>query len=107
MVFLDTPKLEASVMFIFLNFSWDFSDESDESGTNSFFFMFFSSLVCSLTTFLHILYNWVDLGSLDSLVPVGGSSKLFYFFKVFFGGIRRQETKFRTLLKLLRWCGVQ
>ena len=69
--------------------------------------MVFASLVCSITNPLHFVNNGVDVGSLDSLVPVGGSSKLFYFFKVFFGGIRRQETKFRKSLKLLRWCGVQ
>ena len=44
MVSLDTPGLEASVVFIFLYYGDDFGDMNEESGTLSLFFMFFSSL---------------------------------------------------------------
>ena len=57
MVSLDTLGLEASVMFIFLNFGDDFGDESEESGTLSLFFMLFSSLFCSIPTLCYIIYN--------------------------------------------------
>ena len=50
--------------------------------------MVFASLVCSISNPLHFVNNGVDVGSLDSLVPVGGSSKLFYIYKVFLGELQ-------------------
>ena len=57
MVSLGTPGLEASVVFIFLYYGDDFGDMNEESGTLSLFFMFFSSLFCSIPTLLYIFYN--------------------------------------------------
>ena len=53
--------------------------------------MVFASLVCSITNPLHFVNNGVDVGSLDSLVPVGGSSKLFHFFKCFLGELEGRK----------------
>ena len=75
----------ASVTSIFLHLVGEIGDENDESGRTSFFLMVFASQVCSIPTPLNILYNGVDVHSLDSLLPEGSSSKLFYFFKVFWG----------------------
>ena len=57
---------------------------SVESDNTSLLFMIFASLVCSIPTPLCIRSIGVDLCSLDGLVPVGSSSKLFYFRKYFF-----------------------
>ena len=51
---------------------------SVESDNTSLLFMIFASLVCSLPTPLRIRYIGVDVCSMDGLVPVGSSSKLFY-----------------------------
>ena len=57
---------------------------SVESDNTSLLFMIFASLVCSIPTPLRIRSIGVDLCSLDGLVSVGSSSKLFYFHKYFF-----------------------
>ena len=79
MVSFDTPGLAASVKPIFLYFNGNFGDEGDASGTFSIFFMILSSLIWSLTTLLHILHNRSDLGSLESVVPIWNTSKVFLF----------------------------
>ena len=91
MVSDDTVRQSVSVTTIFLHLVGKIGDESDESGNTSVLFIDLASLVSSTPTPLYILHNGVDMGSLDSLVPVGGSSKLFHFFKCFLGELEGRK----------------